>query len=715
MLKLSFDYYHKNLNLFILIGTIGGVIYGIIFGEKCQNLGGIANAYIRLLQMPIFPYIFLALSHGIGSIRNSSKKLFFRAIFINLLAWIIGFIILFVFPFTLPSFHTGSFYSSSLLESGIKINYLEYIPANPFDSFANGIVPAILLCSFFVGLGIYKLKKKDHILSGLNEALKIVTNIIDIIVLFAPIGLFAIIANSIGMIEMNDVSKLIIYIISRNVFSFFLILSLIPLTIRIFLPIKYRELFSSLRAPLLLAFAVGNVLIAIPLMIENLKTLLKKYHGSKKDDIDNYTPIIISAVYLCPDFSKFFIAYFVMFIDWFYGQSMGFLKTVQLIIASIPNMVVDPTIAVPALLNTMRLPSDAFKLYLLTEFSVKNTGALLDALAIMAIVAIAFQITFKEGNKVKLRNVIKSCLIIISSFILVVFLLKFTLNLVLPHKVDLSREKIAKAMYVHGSKVKMIVHKKKSKINIPKQSTIERIKNKGYLRVAYMIEPPFVYFNSKNELVGFDIAMINFFALYFNCKLELFPVTPETLTATLNSGKCDVGIGKVIVTPQKLEVLQLGNIYMNLTVALVVEDYKVKDFKNLEELRKNKNLKVAIPKDSHLENMFTIMLPNAKKTYIDNVDDYFNGKTKTDALFVSAEKGSFYTLLFPFYNTIIPNPNLKLALAFPIKRGKNVLLDLLNYGIHSAKESGFWQKNYNYWILGQLNAYDDISVKASVN
>ena len=65
-----------SLSTNILIGMFLGIACGIFFGEKVAFLQVAGNAFIKLLQMTILPYILVSLVHGIGGLTyNQAKEL----------------------------------------------------------------------------------------------------------------------------------------------------------------------------------------------------------------------------------------------------------------------------------------------------------------------------------------------------------------------------------------------------------------------------------------------------------------------------------------------------------------------------------------------------------------------------------------------------------------------------------------------------------------
>jgi Na+/H+-dicarboxylate symporter len=183
-----------SLSTNILIGLLLGVFVGLFFGEYCARLQIIGDAFIKLLQMSILPYIVVSLITGIGSLSFvQAKSLARKAGVLLLLFWAVGFFMILVLPLAFPEVDSGSFFSTSLIAPKKHVDFVDlYIPANPFKSLANNVVPAVVLFSIFVGVALMGVKEKEGILKPLSILSDALIKVANYIVFLTPIGVFAI-------------------------------------------------------------------------------------------------------------------------------------------------------------------------------------------------------------------------------------------------------------------------------------------------------------------------------------------------------------------------------------------------------------------------------------------------------------------------------------------------------------------------------------------
>ena len=146
----------------ILVGLAAGVVSGVFFGELVAFMHYPAEAFIELLHMTVLPYVTVSLIVGIGSLDYEHAILMLRRVGLVLVVlWMLGLAMVFLMPLAFPPWETASFFSTSLLERSEPVNFLElYIPANPFHSLANAVVPAVVLFSVLLGAALIGVEKE---------------------------------------------------------------------------------------------------------------------------------------------------------------------------------------------------------------------------------------------------------------------------------------------------------------------------------------------------------------------------------------------------------------------------------------------------------------------------------------------------------------------------------------------------------------------------
>ena len=110
---------------------------------------------------------------------------------------------------------SASFFSSSLVERRPAFNFVDlYIPANPFNSLANNVVPAVVLFSIILGIALVGVEHRERLLNVLQVAKDAISTATRLVTRLTPYGLFAIAANAAGTLGSGAVEPSAIYLVA---------------------------------------------------------------------------------------------------------------------------------------------------------------------------------------------------------------------------------------------------------------------------------------------------------------------------------------------------------------------------------------------------------------------------------------------------------------------------------------------------------------------
>jgi ABC-type amino acid transport substrate-binding protein len=240
-----------------------------------------------------------------------------------------------------------------------------------------------------------------------------------------------------------------------------------------------------------------------------------------------------------------------------------------------------------------------------------------------------------------------------------------------------------------------------SKEEISPKNPLKSIIKRGKLQVGYHPENlPFSFLNDNGDLVGFDVELMHVLARELKVEIEFIEWTYESIFKDLNQGKFDMAIGGLIVNPERLAKANFSNPYMNMTTALVVEDHRRYEFKSWRALDKKLNTRIGVVGEKRVKNIKRY-LPNTEIVLLETYSDFFTDNPKTvDALVISAEAGSAWTILYPAYSVVVPEPHLKANAAFAMPLAALDFEDFVNDWLQMEQTSGIIDKLYNKWILG---------------
>lgn len=691
----------------VIISMILGIGCGIVFGERCSSLALVGKAYIGLLQMCILPYVIVSIVYGIGRLGiKESKAMAFKGISLTLAFWCVIALYLVLMPLCFPDWEATVFFSLNAVETINEVNYLElYIPANPFYSLANTLIPAVTIFCVCVGVALISVKNKAAILGDLEVCCKTMGRVNDGVVRLAPIGTFALLANLAGTITVDEIGRMQVYLVIYTAVILLLSFCTLPLLVTTFTNFKYRDVMHASKDAMLTGFATGNVFVLIPIITRSVKQLMKD------KDIDNeerrvILDTIVPISFNLPLGGRILLLFFIPFAAWFYGIEFAIWKYPEFIGAGLLGLFGSSVTAILFLLNYFHIPADIIEFFVAFNVLNDRIGALCSSVYLVAfsLLCIAWLTGF---FKVNLRKMIKNfSIILIASFLTLLACasyLEFTISTESRGKTILSKMKIKNT-------VEAKIFKKYPTVQEVKPLTaaelhgkrLQLIRKRGVLRVGYALSRPFAYFNSAGELVGYDVEMANILAKDLGCTLEFIPVEYADIGKGLSDGVTDVVMSGVSITLERIKSLCFTNPYMEVNLAFVVKDYKQNEYRLTDDIRKKDKFVVAcVPGISYRVHMKDIY-PNLVFVDIKSEEEFLQDKVKADALLTSAEEGFSWCVLYPAFSVVVPRPKiLKENLAYVSSQQDVSLCQYLNAWLSVKKTEGVLQNLYSYWIMGK--------------
>jgi proton glutamate symport protein len=285
----------------ILIGMILGLLFGIAM-KNLQMVGLVTDwvkpfgtIFINLLKMIAVPLIVVSLLTGLADLKDISKlsKLGGRTVsfylFTTVTAVSIGLVLANIIK---PGSYINEASRDALLESftgdaNTKIEMaaaaknqgplqplVDIVPDNFFQALTdNASMLKVILFIILLGIGIIlvdenKSKPVVDFFKGLNE---VILKLIDIIMLAAPIGVFALMAAL--MVEIPDFSTLgALMIYGLTVLSGLLIMTYIvyPTMLYGFTKVGPKRFFSAIAPAQLLAFSTSSSAATLPVTLERV-------------------------------------------------------------------------------------------------------------------------------------------------------------------------------------------------------------------------------------------------------------------------------------------------------------------------------------------------------------------------------------------------------------------------------------------------------------
>lgn len=689
----------------VLIGLILGVVAGVVFGEWMAHVKIVGDIFVGLLQMTVLPYIVISLVYSLARLSYEETALLAKkgGVFV-LIFWGLAVFIIVAMVIAFPGWPSATFFSTSLIEERQPVDLVQlYIPSNPFASLSNGIVPAIVLVSLAGGLALSGVPDKQYLLKNLEMASDAIMRIAQFVVQLAPIGVFALVGAMAGTISVEELGRLQVYILSYIGAALVLSLFILPGLVSIMTPIPFRRVLSGTQDALITAFATYNLLIVLPLLSERIKQMLDEVDLLDSDS-ESAADLIVPINFNLPNLGKLLGLGFIPFAGWFAGSPISVEDYPQFLTVGLFSFFGEVVVALPFLLDLMRIPADTFQVFLAIDQVSGRFGTLL---AGMHTVVLGLLTAVAVNGKLRVdwiklgRHALLSIALVIALF----GGLRLFFEYVVPQEYRLyhaltEMDLVAKRVDTRIVPIEMTEALDKS----ADRTRIEIIRDRGRLNVGYVSQSlPFAYRRDSENLVGLEIDLLHILAKDMGLALNLTEIKREDIDDHLSSGRVDLVIGGLFATPERALRLQLSKPYMFASLSLVVRDHRRREFAQWDQVRAMTDLKLALVDIPfyirRAEETFPyadISVVGSPREFLDAPDD------KYDALVYSAEAGSAWTLLYPAYSVVIPKPGvISVPVVFALPSDAPALAKYVNAWIDLNKSSHKIDQLYKYWILGQ--------------
>jgi Na+/H+-dicarboxylate symporter len=692
----------------ILIGLAFGILVGLFFGEPAAALQPVADVYIRLMQMTVLPYLVLTLILGLGRMEASeAKRLAVRGSLLLALFWALALAVVGLMPLAFPHVESASFFSSSLVEPHQPLALHEiYVPSNPFNAMANAIIPAVVLFSSALGVALIGVDNKEGLLGNLKVLEQAVVRVTRFVISLTPLGVFAIAAVAAGTMDLNTIERLEVYLVSFGVASLLLAFVVLPLAVTALTPFSYREVVSVSRDALLTAFVANSVFIVLPMLVEQANALMEK-HGVRTADATSTVDVLVPMAFTFPNAGKLLTLLFVPYAAWLTGSPLDLEAYGALFGAGLFAYFAKAQVALPFLLDLVRVPQDNFQLYIPTTIVTGKFDSMVSAMSLLAfsLIGAGAMTGFLRFSPARLFLTAALVAAAVASAILGTRVLLATVVDTGYHKAEALQR-----MHAPRTSAPAIVHKDRPATldqgNAEGMPTLERVRARGYLRVGYdPANPPFSFFNADGELVGFDIELAQSLTEALGVRAEMIPVRWPELPKMLADGVIDLMLS-VWYRPFWFSSLRLSDPYLIGTIGLVARDERREEFTSVEALRSSRGLKIGVPLDPG-QLAFSMQRyfggSDAQFVTIETPAPFVEGRyPQLDAFLWPAEGASAATLLHPEYSVVVPQPDpVKVPYAFGVALHSGDLVAAVNEWIVFAKSEGTIQRAYDYWVLGK--------------
>ena len=281
-----------SLGNWMLIGMILGLLVGLILNfyvsdpfikniiliDNVFYLGG--TGFIKLMKMLVVPLVFFSIVVGVASISDIKKigTIGGRTILIYLVTTALAVTIALIIASMIKP--GAGLNMVGLAKSNVTTNVtvtdtvLNMIPDNPFNALANGDMLPVIIFGLLVGIILAKLREETQLVNDFfTQGNRIMMEMTRIVMKFAPIGIFCLMAKTFASLGFEGLMPLAKYVgcvlLGLAIQAFIVYPSLLVVLTRLN-PIKFFKKFVSV---MFFAFSSSTSNATIPLNLEKLSEL----------------------------------------------------------------------------------------------------------------------------------------------------------------------------------------------------------------------------------------------------------------------------------------------------------------------------------------------------------------------------------------------------------------------------------------------------------
>mgnify|MGYP001662565826 FL=1 len=212
------------------IGFGLGIVIGLVFGEKATIVKPLGTIFLNMIKMIVVPMVFFSITAGVASLRDLKKLRNIGVKVVGLYALTsalcvgLGLIMANIINpgkgFDLTALSQSTDYEAQAMPSIID-TLIDMFPSNIFTSFTNTNMLQIIVFSVFLGVALIMMGKEgERLLAGVQSCANAMYKITAIVMEFSPIGVCALLADSVGAYGLKifgPLGKLILTVYASDV------------------------------------------------------------------------------------------------------------------------------------------------------------------------------------------------------------------------------------------------------------------------------------------------------------------------------------------------------------------------------------------------------------------------------------------------------------------------------------------------------------------
>jgi polar amino acid transport system substrate-binding protein len=248
--------------------------------------------------------------------------------------------------------------------------------------------------------------------------------------------------------------------------------------------------------------------------------------------------------------------------------------------------------------------------------------------------------------------------------------------------------------------------------NLASESVIEIIKERGALRIGLDFFVPWAMRAKNGELVGFEIDVATRVAEDMGVEIEFVPTAWDGIIPALLSGKFDVVIAGMSVTPERHLRINFTAPYATSGMMIAANSKTVPGLTRVSDFN-NADITIGAKRGTTAVDAIQKNAPKARLRQYDEevvgmqdaingtIDAYFSSSPVPERAVASSEGRLYLPVQKTFDGTIE---------SFAVRKGDPDAIVFFNNWILLRQQDGWLQERHDYWFVGD-DWSDQVDVK----
>ncbi|MBI5661659.1 MAG: dicarboxylate/amino acid:cation symporter [Ignavibacterium album] len=328
----------------ILIAFIPAVLFGLSFPQYSDYVRWLGDLFLRALKMIIVPLVFTSIVSGVtnlGGTKNLGRlglKTIFYYLSTSILAILTGLALVDIIKPGMGADLGFKMEVPELTKSTGSIGdiFLRMIPTNIFEALASADMLALIFFAILFGIFITQVNDKPQLVMTdfFSSAFEVMMKLTSFIILFAPIGIFGIVAGIVSD-QAADKTKLVSMVQHLGIYMLTVLSGLaihmfitLPLLLKLIGKVNPYLHFRAMSLPLITAFSTSSSSATLPFTIQSVEN-----EAGVSNKISSFVLPLGATINM--DGTALYECVAAMFIAQAYGIELGFIQQMIVVITAL--------------------------------------------------------------------------------------------------------------------------------------------------------------------------------------------------------------------------------------------------------------------------------------------------------------------------------------------------------------------------------------------